>query len=101
MVKEKGQVSEFKGLGLSGNKRIYGPDRCSVASNVIVSNKLLNSRNGLHALATQRESMTGANGLKYFKASESANAALLIFTNTSSGNVGVAIYRDRRLPGRT
>lgn len=100
MVDEKGRISEFRGLGISGNKRIYGPDRCSTATNVIVNNKLLNSRNGFHYIATERQSMTHANGLKYYKASEAANAALLIFTNTSTGNIGVAIYRDRRLPGR-
>lgn len=100
MVNEKGQISQFRGLGVSGNKRIYGPDRCSTATNVFVNNKLLNSRNGLHQLATERESMIHANGLKYYKASEASNCAILIFTNTSSGNIGVAIYRDRRLPGR-
>lgn len=95
-----GSFADFKGLGVSGDKRIYGPDRCTSISNLMIINGILIPRNGYHYLATQRESLTNAIGVNYFQPSTSLAAIVMSIINTSSGKMGIAMYRDRKIAGR-
>ena len=58
-------------------------------------------RNGFHYLATQRETQSNAVGITYFQPSSSLTALLMAVINSSSTKMGIAMYRDRKIAGRS
>ena len=92
--------NEFMGLGLAGDKRIYGSQYAEVANNVIVMDGIIEPRSGQHYLSSQKASQINAIGIQSFNSSGAKSPNLVVVGNYNSSNAAIVIFKSRRKPGK-